>query len=122
MLVTVASVRGHAPRDAGAKLVVGARETWGTIGGGNVEAVAVDRARALLADPDAKPALFEAALSDKAPYEHGVQCCGGTVTVLLERAVVPAWRSSAVATSGSSWPHPGPPRHRVHWSTAAPSS
>ena len=48
-------------------------------------------ARALLADPDAKPALFEAALSDKAPYEHGVQCCGGTVTVLLEPLpVVPA--------------------------------
>jgi xanthine dehydrogenase accessory factor len=91
VLVTVASVRGHAPRDAGAKLVVGARETWGTIGGGNVEAVAVDRARALLAEPDAKPALFEAALSDKAPYEHGVQCCGGTVTVLLEPLpVVPA--------------------------------
>jgi xanthine dehydrogenase accessory factor len=91
VLVTVASVRGHAPRDAGAKLVVGARETWGSIGGGNVEAVAIDRARELLADPGAKPVLFEAALSDKAPYEHGVQCCGGTVTVLLEPLpVVPA--------------------------------
>ena len=91
VLVTVAAVRGHAPRDAGAKLVVGARETWGSIGGGNVEAVAIDRARELLADPDAKPALFETSLSDKAPYEHGVQCCGGTVTVLLEPLpVVPA--------------------------------
>jgi xanthine dehydrogenase accessory factor len=31
------------------------------------------------------------ALSDKAPYEHGVQCCGGEVTVLLEPLpVVPA--------------------------------
>jgi xanthine dehydrogenase accessory factor len=55
VLVTVASVRGHAPRDPGAKLVVGARETWGTIGGGNLEAVAIDRARELLADPGAKP-------------------------------------------------------------------
>ena len=91
VLVTVASVRGHAPRDAGAKLVVGAGETWGSIGGGNVEAVAIDRARELLADPGAKPVLFESALSDKAPYEHGVQCCGGTVTVLLEPLpVVPA--------------------------------
>jgi xanthine dehydrogenase accessory factor len=91
VLVTVASVRGHAPRDAGAKLVVGARETWGSIGGGNVEAVAIDRARELLADPGAKPVLFESALSDKAPVEHGVQCCGGTVTVLLEPLpVVPA--------------------------------
>jgi xanthine dehydrogenase accessory factor len=91
VLVTVAAVRGHAPRDPGAKLVVGAGETWGTIGGGNLEAVAIDRARELLADPGAKPELFEAALSDKAPYEHGVQCCGGTVTVLLEPLpVVPA--------------------------------
>jgi hypothetical protein len=91
VLVTVASVRGHAPRDAGAKLVVGARETWGSIGGGNVEAVAIDRARELLADPGGAPVLFETALSDKAPYEHGVQCCGGTVTVLLEPLpVVPA--------------------------------
>jgi xanthine dehydrogenase accessory factor len=91
VLVTVASVRGHAPRDPGAKLVVGAHDTWGTIGGGNVEAVAIDRARELLTDPGAKPVLFEAALSDKAPYEHGVQCCGGTVTVLLEPLpVVPA--------------------------------
>jgi xanthine dehydrogenase accessory factor len=91
VLVTVASVRGHAPRDAGAKLVVGARETWGSIGGGNVEMVAIDRARELLADPDGKPSLFETSLSDKAPYEHGVQCCGGTVTVLLEPLpVVPA--------------------------------
>ena len=91
VLVTVAAVRGHAPRDAGAKLVVGALQTWGSIGGGNVEAVAIDRARELLADPGAAPVLFETALSDKAPYEHGVQCCGGTVTVLLEPLpVVPA--------------------------------
>jgi xanthine dehydrogenase accessory factor len=91
VLVTVASVHGHAPRDAGAKLVVAARETWGSIGGGNLEAVAIDRARELLDDPDARPVLFESALSDKAPYERGVQCCGGKVTVLLEPLpVVPA--------------------------------
>ena len=45
VLVTVATVRGHAPRRAGAKLVVGRTETWGSIGGGNIEAVAIDRAR-----------------------------------------------------------------------------
>ena len=48
VLVTVATVRGHAPRGAGAKLVVGPSRTWGSIGGGNVEAVAIDRARELL--------------------------------------------------------------------------
>ena len=43
VLVTLAAVSGHAPRDAGAKLVVGATDTWGSIGGGNIEALAIDR-------------------------------------------------------------------------------
>jgi xanthine dehydrogenase accessory factor len=84
VLVTVATVRGHAPREAGAKMVVGADRTWGTVGGGNLEAVAVERARALLTEGAARPELLSLALSDKAPYQHGVQCCGGDVTVLLE--------------------------------------
>ena len=91
VLVTVASVRGHAPREAGAKMVVGARATWGTVGGGNLEAVAVARGRDLLAEPAAAPELRTVALSDRAPYEHGVQCCGGEVVLLLEPlAVVPS--------------------------------
>jgi xanthine dehydrogenase accessory factor len=91
VLVTVAAVRGHAPRGAGAKLVVGAHRTWGSIGGGNLEAVAIDRARQMLADQEASPELTESALSDKVPYQRGVQCCGGTVTVLFEPLpVVPA--------------------------------
>ncbi|MFI7602146.1 xanthine dehydrogenase accessory protein XdhC [Actinoplanes sp. NPDC049681] len=91
ILVTLTAVRGHAPRAAGAKLVISAAETWGSIGGGNVEAVAVDRARAMLAANGTAPETFTLALSDKAPYEHGVQCCGGSVTVLLEPLpVVPA--------------------------------
>lgn len=90
VLVTVATVRGHAPRKAGAKLVVGREHTWGSIGGGNIEAVAIDRARELLA-PGAEPELMEFALNDKVTNRHGVQCCGGTVTVLLEPLpVVPA--------------------------------
>jgi len=65
VLVTLAAVRGHAPRGPGAKMVVAADHTWGTIGGGNLEAVAIDRARALL---DARePELLTVALSDKAP-------------------------------------------------------
>ena len=48
MLVTLAAVRGHAPREAGAKMVVAAEQTWGSVGGGNLEATAIARARALL--------------------------------------------------------------------------
>ncbi|WP_251091663.1 xanthine dehydrogenase accessory protein XdhC [Streptomyces sp. Caat 7-52] len=84
VLVTVATVRGHAPRRAGAKLVVGLTETWGSIGGGNIEAVAIDRARELIATPDPEPELMEFALNDKVTSRHGVQCCGGAVSVLLE--------------------------------------
>ena len=91
VLVTVAEVRGHSPREAGAKMVVAAAETWGSIGGGDLEATAMDRARELLTDPGAAPCMFTANLSDKAPVGHGVQCCGGEVTVLLEPlAVLPA--------------------------------
>ncbi len=91
VLVTVAGVRGHAPRDAGAKMVVGRSETWDSVGGGNLEAVAIERARALLADGAVAPELLTSMLSDKAPHQHGVQCCGGEVTLLLEPLpVVPA--------------------------------
>ena len=84
VLVTVTDVRGHAPREAGAKMVVAATRTWSTIGGGNVEEEAIRRARELLESGPSAPASFTASLSDKAPLQHGVQCCGGEVTVLLE--------------------------------------
>ena len=47
VLVTVMSVRGHAPREAGAKMVVAADNVWSTVGGGNLEALAC---RALAGD------------------------------------------------------------------------
>ncbi|KAA1419002.1 xanthine dehydrogenase accessory protein XdhC [Nocardioides humilatus] len=88
VLVTVTDVRGHAPREAGAKLVVTEDETWGSVGGGNLEEAAVRRARGLLRGlaltGAAAPVTEHHTLSDKAPAEHGVQCCGGEVTLLLE--------------------------------------
>ena len=88
VLVTVTDVRGHAPRDAGAKLVVTAERTWGSVGGGNLEEAAVRRARGLLRGMQlagsAAPVTERHTLSDKVPVEHGVQCCGGEVTLLLE--------------------------------------
>lgn len=84
VLVTVTAVRGHAPREAGAKMVVALDNVWATVGGGNLEALAIERARAMIASEVASPEVLTAALSDKAPYQHGVQCCGGEVTLLLE--------------------------------------
>ncbi|MFC6157665.1 xanthine dehydrogenase accessory protein XdhC [Kribbella jiaozuonensis] len=84
VLVTVMSVRGHAPREAGAKMVVAADNVWATVGGGNLEALAIERSREMIADGITVPEVLTAALSDKAPYQHGVQCCGGEVKLLLE--------------------------------------
>ena len=91
VLVTITDVRGHAPRDAGAKLVVSADATWGSVGGGNLEETAIARARVMLTEDATTPEVVEVSLSDKARSEHGRQCCGGEVTVLLEPlAVVPS--------------------------------
>jgi xanthine dehydrogenase accessory factor len=84
VLVTVVAVRGHAPREAGAKMVVGERQYWGTIGGGNLEETAVRRARELLASEAREPETDTASLTERAPARYGVQCCGGEVTVLYE--------------------------------------
>ena len=84
VLVTLAAVRGHAPREAGAKMVVSVTQTWDTVGGGNLEATAVARARALLETGTSAPELLTLRLTDRAPNEYGRQCCGGEVTLLLE--------------------------------------
>ncbi|WP_164234640.1 xanthine dehydrogenase accessory protein XdhC [Microbacterium hydrocarbonoxydans] len=84
VVVTLALVRGHAPRNGGAKMVVAPDTVFGTVGGGNLEATAVERARAMLAEGAAEPELLTLTLSDKAVTEYGVQCCGGEVTMMLE--------------------------------------
>jgi xanthine dehydrogenase accessory factor len=84
VLVTVAEVRGHAPREAGAKMVVSRDRTWGSVGGGNLEASAVARARELIESGATQPEMRESQLSPHARNSHGRQCCGGAVRLLLE--------------------------------------
>ena len=84
VLVTVAEVRGHAPRDPGAKMVVGAAQTWGSVGGGNLEETAVRRARELIAAGGRRVEVLESRLNPHERHEHGQQCCGGEVRLLLE--------------------------------------
>lgn len=84
VLATVTEVRGHAPREAGAKMVVDDTNTWDTVGGGNLEATVVERARDLLAAEAASPETMSFSLNEHATVEHGRQCCGGVVSVLLE--------------------------------------
>jgi xanthine dehydrogenase accessory factor len=84
VLVTVVEVRGHAPRDPGAKMLVGTEQVWGSVGGGNLEETAVQRARELIARGERTTEFLESRLNEHARNAHGRQCCGGEVRLLLE--------------------------------------
>jgi xanthine dehydrogenase accessory factor len=84
VLVTVIEVRGHAPREVGAKMVVSQEFSWGSVGGGNLEATAIARARELISSGATEPEISEMQLNPHARTEHGRQCCGGVVRLLLE--------------------------------------
>ena len=71
VLVTVIEVRGHAPREAGAKMVVSRDRCWGSVGGGNLEATAVIRAREMIESGAGAPEICERQLNPHARNEHG---------------------------------------------------
>lgn len=89
VLVTVTSTRGHTPRNAGAKMVITAEDTWDSIGGGNLEATVIDRAREMLAAGTSEPQTMEMPLNFHTTTRHGRQCCGGEAAVMLEPIEAP---------------------------------
>src|SRR5687768_5596358 len=81
-LVTVADARGSTPREPGARMLVGPDAAFGTIGGGRLEWDAISCARALSSDPMQPPRT-----TIDVPLVPAIgQCCGGHVTLHLERA------------------------------------
>lgn len=79
--VTVATVRGSAPRDAGACMLVGDSWIEGTIGGGHLELMATGTARQMLGAP-----APVAGRLDRFPLGAALgQCCGGIVELWFER-------------------------------------
>ena len=78
--IVVAEVRGSAPREAGAFMLVGRGSVEGTIGGGRLEWESIAAARELLDDTLAAARLSKVVLG----ADLG-QCCGGVVSVWLER-------------------------------------
>ena len=78
VLVTVAGIRGSAPREVGAKMIVTATETLGTIGGGQLEYQCTRIACEMLGI-DSAPVLRKFPLGSSMG-----QCCGGVVDVLFE--------------------------------------
>jgi xanthine dehydrogenase accessory factor len=91
VIVTVVGVRGSAPREIGAKMIVTGRETIGTIGGGQLEyqctRVGVKQIRQ-------EGPYSSQRLQRRFPLGSNCgQCCGGVVDVMFER----------IASSSSAW-------------------
>jgi xanthine dehydrogenase accessory factor len=78
--IVLAAVRGSAPREPGAGMLVGRAAFAGTIGGGQLEWEALAAARVLLDDATVPARLRRLVLA----ADLG-QCCGGVVEVWLER-------------------------------------
>lgn len=79
VLVTVAAVKGSAPREPGARMLVRAGQFDGTIGGGHLEHRALDIARAMLQ-------LGEARRFERFALGPSLgQCCGGVAWLAFER-------------------------------------
>jgi len=77
-LVEVETVHGSAPRDSGTWMLVGSNSIFRTIGGGQLENIAIEKARALLSSHDHAPIEMLVPLGP-----HIGQCCGGTVNLRI---------------------------------------
>jgi len=95
-MVTVAGIRGSAPREVGAKMLVTGDATLGTIGGGQLEYQCARIAFGMLGD-DESPVLRKFPLGSSMG-----QCCGGVVDILFEpiASVLPAWLQDLRALHG----------------------
>jgi xanthine dehydrogenase accessory factor len=93
-VATVVRTQGSTPQVVGAKLIVTADETtrpFGTLGGGCVEADAIEAARQVLAS--APRSLREYRLTEELAWNTGL-VCGGTMWILAEPG------EAAVTTNG----------------------
>ena len=82
VIATVLGVSGSSPRDQGSKMVITSDEEIDTLGGGHLEYKVMEDAREVIAGGEAGNHIKH--------YPLGAslgQCCGGSVTVLLESFV-----------------------------------
>lgn len=96
VVVTVAGIRGSAPREIGAKMIVTGNETLGTIGGGQLEYQCTRLAFDMLSG-DEQPVLRKFPLGTSMG-----QCCGGIVDILFEPLAsgLPVWLQDIRALHG----------------------
>jgi xanthine dehydrogenase accessory factor len=79
VMLTVMGSRGSTPRDSGAKMLVGSKSTYCTIGGGHLEYKSIEIAREMLKEGEAQQRIENFPLGARLG-----QCCGGSATVLFE--------------------------------------
>lgn len=79
VLITVISAAGSTPRENGCKMVVSIDSQFDTIGGGHLEHMATQKARALLYQGKDQQLIESYPLASKLG-----QCCGGAVKILFE--------------------------------------
>ena len=85
----IISVRGSAPREIGANMLISDAQIWNTIGGGSLEFEVMRVARELIQKNNLKPtALYRKVINLALGPDMG-QCCGGNVKVLLKFWVDP---------------------------------
>lgn len=87
VLVTLVSAQGSTPRAAGTKMVVSADGVAGSVGGGMLERLTIDKARQVLAEGATEPFLENQTLGIEQD-----QCCGGAASVLFEPMAVSTLR------------------------------
>jgi xanthine dehydrogenase accessory factor len=99
VLVTVAGIRGSAPREIGAKMIVTATQTIGTIGGGQLDYQSTRVAVGMLEDTEMTLRSFPLGSSMG-------QCCGGVVEILFEPIAdgMPSWLRDLAALHGQREP------------------
>jgi len=84
VMVSVLSIKGSTPREVGARMLVTANHSFGTIGGGHLEFKSIDSARQQLKQNQAQIITQDFPLGATLG-----QCCGGFVTVLFETVIQP---------------------------------
>jgi xanthine dehydrogenase accessory factor len=87
VIVTLVHVEGHVPQNVGARAIVGdIGLMWGTVGGGRLEAEAIQRSSVLLADQVPDP------VSVRYDLQRDLNMvCGGAATLLYEPVLHQGW-------------------------------
>ena len=126
-LVEVTEAKGSTPREKGAWMLVSPERIFGTIGGGQLEYMAIDTARAMLNGNSKRSAVMEHVTGDPIPARYlepphegdkGVtldiplgpeigQCCGGRVEVAVRHVdeAIAADLTASAEMSDAALPH-----------------